>query len=148
MNVSFIFHRGLANCLLFAVFVGMSVALPICLTGCKSEVSPFDSQGWAKADDRTYEGRLVREAIAKDAVSSGSLVGLSKDEVLKLLGRISDKVVRDQEFPPNECWYYVVGDKACILSIDYQWLELRFRNGIVYQTDVVRVYSDEPALFH
>ena len=99
---------------LLAVFV-MGAALGIARKG-----HTFSTEQWlAEPADRTK--------IVDDLLENYSLVGMTEEKVLALLGQPSEET----PFTEQNTLCYYLGDERGLISIDSEWLVLSLQDGVV-----------------
>ncbi|MFG0316907.1 MAG: hypothetical protein ACF8XB_06520 [Planctomycetota bacterium JB042] len=80
------------------------------------EPIPFDAEAWRRAADDPYRPRTRRQRMARDLLRTGRLVGLSRAEVIDLLGP-PDPV---SEYLGRPSW--TLGPELGLISIDSESL--------------------------
>ena len=104
---------------LLAVFV-VGAALGIARKG-----HTFSTEQWqAEPAERTK--------IVDDLLENYSLVGMTEEEVLALLGQPSDET----PFTEQNTLYYYLGDERGLISIDSEWLVITMEDGVVSSADI------------
>ena len=77
----------------------------------------FDKAKWDTDKEKRYE-------MSEDIIQSNMLIGLTKQEVIELLGIEENKI-------ESNLWYYYLGFVPRFLSIDPDVLTIKFVNGKV-----------------
>ena len=117
---------------------GMLFLVAICcsvVAGCKAQ-RPFDSSAWKKA---TGERAESRKKMLPALRSQHRLVGMSKDQIVDLLGEpdITGRFSRDEG---NRDMNYYLGPEGnpyfSLLRIDSDWLTLKLKDGRVEDVSV------------
>ncbi|MBS1999377.1 MAG: hypothetical protein JSS86_23785, partial [Cyanobacteria bacterium SZAS LIN-2] len=93
---------------------------------------PFDSTVW-KESLKSKSSDQVRLNMVDDLLSKNKLVGMSRADVEKLIGKP----------PPTEYfseyqYVYWLGPERGFISIDSEWLALKFKDDVVIEATVVR----------
>ncbi|WP_164102270.1 hypothetical protein [Candidatus Laterigemmans baculatus] len=110
---------------------GLAVAAALTLSGWWFRGQPLDPVAWR---DDTLVGTGIRLEMADHLVVRGTLTGLSRAEVVELLG----------EPPPTEYFrdwdlVYWLGPERGFISIDSEWLVIRFdESDRVAEYEIVR----------
>ena len=117
--------RWLRHIIVTAALIACLMAWRIWFPG-----QPFDSLQW-HADANVRSG--VRQRMADRLIARGSLIGLTRNEAVALLGE-----------PPETGYFtdwdlvYLLGDERGFISIDSEWLVLRLGpNGRIAQAKLV-----------
>jgi hypothetical protein len=100
-------------------FVVFSVGLGAAGLGAyvwSTRAEAFDQQRWRECDVTTS----TRAAMAEDLVRSGRLIGLSKDDVVRLLGEPNAS-----RYCPRAEFGFALGAERGFVSIDSEWMCLR-----------------------
>lgn len=124
------FGRGPSGC--FLAFIGVVAALSLgyALAAGYLPVGPFDAHAWRKAPSANNYDRL---RMIEWLVRSGQLDGLSRSDALSLLGAPS----KEGYFGDWDLVYWL-GPERSLLSLDSEWLVIRFgANGQVSEYQVV-----------
>lgn len=90
---------------------------------------PFDAAEW-KADIGGTHG--ARHDMVPRMIAWNSLVGLPRDEVIEMLGESNTDYFREYDL------VYRVGDERSLISLDSEWLVIRFgADGTVSEARLV-----------
>ena len=89
----------------------------------------------------THEGSLTRRVLAWRIESSGSLIGLTKKEVMHYLGEVDDE---DVSAEPNgeEVLSYVIGQDLPYMMDDVHLNVIIGRNGKVHEVSIDQTLHD------
>ncbi|MCB9492421.1 MAG: hypothetical protein H6674_10195 [Dehalococcoidia bacterium] len=86
----------------------------------------FDGAAWRSSSGiRGSGGRPIRQRMVDDLMDSGLLRDKTAEEVLALLGP-DDRGHTSQDSPPPQRLTYLLGPERGFISIDSEWLEVRF----------------------
>jgi len=75
--------------------------------------------------------------MAHDIIRSRKLIGMSKENVVDLLGP-PDRTGRYNRLEPDVDLNYSLGPEKGYISIDNEWLTVRFQDGKVSEVAVTR----------
>lgn len=112
--------------LLVAGYVGL---IHLYIRKCDNAAIPFDRQVWLST--RLYSEDYSRYQMRKDLIARFKLIGMSRQEVLDLLGPPSEPEM-------NSEWqliYWLSPD--CALPIDNNWLKINLTNDRVVVYDIL-----------
>jgi len=104
----------------------------------------FDSVAWKGPSDgtvllsQTYKTYEARKRMLPDLRRRYNLVGMSRNKIEHLLGKPERPGLFSKE-PASLDWNYCLGPEEGFISIDHEWLTLKFSSDKVTQ---VMVTSD------
>ena len=84
--------------------------------------------------DRWIEYPRQRVKMIDDMFSKHDLMGKSLEEVREILG----KETKDPYFKEDDNIVYYLGDERGIISIDSEWLVIKFEDGVVVDFVILR----------
>ncbi|MBN1788629.1 MAG: hypothetical protein JW806_09590 [Sedimentisphaerales bacterium] len=117
---------GIVLCGLFMLLVGYLIFGPIVTDYYHRE--RFDAELWRSEEGFNYEGMWPhRLCMVDNLMSSGKLDGLTRNQVVELLG-----LPHSKEFPHGavDCdIHYYLGPERGFIGIDSEWLFIKFDNN-------------------
>ena len=94
---------------------------------------PFNASIWRAREDLVSDSLHVRGRMAEGLVSSGALIGKSRDEIVGLLGPPPST----DKFRDHDLVYWLCPDRG-LWGIDSEWLVMDFDEaGVVADADVI-----------
>lgn len=119
--------------------ITMLMCLALALGGCgscesKTGSSSFSSDAWKKASG---ENAPARRSMAQNLIRDKHLSGMTKQDVVDLLGN-PDITGRYNKTEPDVDLNYSLGPETGYISIDTEWLTVKFRDGKVSEVLLTR----------
>lgn len=114
----------------FNIILIVVVAVFVCGLGLRGKVSgeKFNSEKWKNANLNLEENMTMRWDMMNSLRNNYTLIGMSKSEIINLLGKPDDNFLTEKDFR-----YYLGYSKT---GINTGSLTVKFENGIVTGIDV------------
>lgn len=114
----------------FLGFFGYLISRPV--VSDYAQRAPFDSTSWKNEKLSTWE-TPTRLRMVDDLLKRYDLTEMSKEEINDLLG-----IPKQTDYFKDYDYVYWLGPERGFISIDFEWLGIKFRHGVVVEATLLR----------
>lgn len=113
------------NYTIFFVLI-IIISIPITMLTLHKYRSKFTTEKW-------IQNPRKRSKLVDNLLSRYDLIGMSKEEIISLLGEDSGQ---EAYFKEENNFVYYLGDERGLISIDSEWLIIEFSDGVVNKVEI------------